>query len=152
MGGEGFAEEVDGGHLPAKEPVIVQFGRGPDVAFIVGIAGGYGPGHFGGAGQLAVDEALDLALGPPIVDVDHGQHVPASRLELVLDAVLEPFAAHFGRGEDQTAAHKVSRIAQTFARSEAVEVGLLAFDVHGVDRVQSEPRRERESVLLRPFR
>ena len=57
----------------------------------------------------------------------------------------------FGGGEDETATDKVAGIAETLAGAEAVQVGLLALDVHGVDRVQTEPRREREPVLLRPL-
>jgi len=45
---------------------------------------------------LAVDEAFDLALGPPIVDVDDGQHVPLPGLEFILQAMLESFAFNFG--------------------------------------------------------
>ena len=50
------------------------------------------PSHLGGGGELAVDEALDLGLGPPVIDVDDGEHKPFSRLELVFDAMLIAFA------------------------------------------------------------
>ena len=32
--------------------------------------------------------------GLPVVDVDDGEHEPLARLELVLDAVLEPLPLH----------------------------------------------------------
>lgn len=50
MGGECFAEEINGGHLTAEEPVIIQLRGGTDVALVIRIIGGYRPGHFGGRG------------------------------------------------------------------------------------------------------
>ena len=58
------------------------------------LIGGHEPAHLRGAGELPVDEALDLAPRPPVVDVDHGEHEPLARLELVLHAVLEAFPLH----------------------------------------------------------
>ena len=58
------------------------------------LIGGHEPAHLSGAGELPVDEALDLAPRPPVVDVDHGEHEPLARLELVLHAVLEAFPLH----------------------------------------------------------
>lgn len=40
------------------------------------IVSGNEPCHFCVGSQLAVDETLYLALGPTIVDVNNGQHVP----------------------------------------------------------------------------
>ena len=147
---QSFAEQVNGRHLAAVESIIVQFRSGSDVALVKRITRRYRPRHFGGRCQLAVDKALDLALGPPVVNVHDGQHVPAARLELVLDTVLESFAFHFGRRQHQTIAHEVGRVAESFARPETVQVRLFTLDIHRVDRVQPEPGGERETVLLRP--
>jgi hypothetical protein len=37
-----------------------------------------------------MERNLDLGLGPPVVDVHDGEHVPLPGLELVLHTVLEP--------------------------------------------------------------
>jgi hypothetical protein len=84
---------------------------------------------------LAIDVALDFALGPSIVDVDNGQHVPATRLKLVLDAVLETLPFDFGRRQDEATSNKVSRIAQAFTGPETVKVRFLSLYVHGIDRI-----------------
>jgi hypothetical protein len=34
------------------------------------------PSHFSAGGQLAINETLDLILGPSVVDVHDGNHVP----------------------------------------------------------------------------
>ena len=87
---QGLAEQVDGCHLAAEQPVVVQLRRGADETLVERLRRRDRPRHLRRRRQLAVDEHLDLALGPPVVDVHHGQHVPAPRLELVLHAVLEP--------------------------------------------------------------
>lgn len=76
------------------------------------------PGHLRTGRQLTVDQALDFALRPPIVNVHDGDHVPLARLELVLDAMLEPLALHLHRRQHQTIAHKVCRVAYAFGRFE----------------------------------
>ena len=93
-----------------------------------------------------------LLLLLPVVDVDDGEHEPLARLELVLDAVLEPLALDLHGGEDEAVAHEVRRVADALGRLEAVEVRLLALDVDGVERVEAEPRREGEPVLVGQLR
>ena len=44
------------------------------------------------------------------------------------------------------------RVSDALGRLEAVEVGLLALDVDGVERVEAEPRREGEPALVRQLR
>ena len=90
--------------------------------------------------DLAVDETLDLRLGPSVVDVHHCQGEPFPGLELVLDAVLVAFALDLHRGQHQAVAYKVSRVTHTFRGPEAVKIGLLPLDVHSVERVQSETK------------
>ena len=65
-----------------------------NVTLVEGLLGRHQPGHLGAAGQLTVDEDLDLRLGPSVVDVDDGQHVPLPRLELILHTVLVTFPLH----------------------------------------------------------
>lgn len=55
------------------------------------------PRHLRTGGQLAVHQALDFTLCPPVVDVHDGDHVPLPRLEFVLDAMLEPLPLHLHR-------------------------------------------------------
>ena len=57
----------------------------------------------------------------------------------------------FSGGEDQTASDEVAGIAEALAGAEAIQVRLLALYVHGVDRIQTEPCRNREPVLLWPL-
>lgn len=53
------------------------------------IVSGNEPCHFGVGSQLAVDETLYLALGPTIVDVNDGQHVPLKhKLNYILIAFI----------------------------------------------------------------
>jgi len=86
--------------------------------------------------------------------------------------VLEALALYFHRGEHQTVAHKVGRVADAFAVFEAatqlqvsktkesepktkhppVEIGFFSFDVDRVDRVEAEPGGKGESVFVRPPR
>ncbi len=87
------------------------------------------PGHLRGGGELAVDEALDLALGPPVVDVHDGEHEPPPRLELVLDAVLVALALHLHGGEDEAVAHKVGRVAHALGRLEAGKKCFVLLDL-----------------------
>ena len=91
--------------------------------------------------DLAVDETLDLRLGPSVVDVHHCQGEPFPGLELVLDAVLVAFALDLHRGQHQAVAYKVSRVTHTFRGPEAVKIGLLPLDVHSVERVQSGTKK-----------
>ena len=77
------------------------------------------PSHLGGGRELAIDEALDLGLGPPVVDVHDGEHEPLPGLELVLDAVLVALALHFHGGQHQTVADEVGRIADALCSLEA---------------------------------
>lgn len=78
------------------------------------------PGHLGAGGELTVDQALDLTLGPAVVDVHDGDHVPLARLKLVLDAVLETLALDLHRRQHEAVADEVGRIADTLGRFEAV--------------------------------
>ena len=55
-------------------------------------------------------------------------------------------------GEDEAVSDEVRRVADALGRLEAVEVGLLALDVDGVERVEAEPRREGEPALVRQLR
>lgn len=76
------------------------------------------PRHLCTGRQLTIDQALDFTLRPPIVNVHDGDHVPLARLELVLDAMLEPLAFHLHRRQHQAVAYKVRRVADAFGRFE----------------------------------
>ena len=78
------------------------------------IVSGNEPSHFRGGCELSVNETLDFRLGPAIVDVNNGKHVPLSGLELILDTMLVPFSLHFHGGKHKTIAHEMSRIAHSF--------------------------------------
>ena len=112
---------------------LIQLSVAPNIALVEGLLGRHQPGHLRAAGQLAVDEDLDLRLGPPVVDVDNGQHVPPPWLELVLDTVLVALAFHLENvkislsspqpmfpniylhaGENKTISDKVSRVSYAF--------------------------------------
>ena len=84
------------------------------------IVSGNQPRHFRGGCELSVNETLDFRLGPPIVDVNNGQHVPLSGLKLVLDTMLVPFPLHFHGSEHQTIPNEMSRITHSFRSFEAV--------------------------------
>ncbi len=71
------------------------------------------PRHLCGGRQLSVDEALDLGLGPAVVNVHDGKHEPLSWLELVFDTVLVTLALHLHRRQHQTVAHEVSTVANS---------------------------------------
>ncbi|GBP91999.1 hypothetical protein EVAR_77237_1 [Eumeta japonica] len=75
------------------------------------IIGRYEPGHLGAGRQLAVDQTLDLALRPPVVDVHDGYGVPP--------VVLEPLAAHLHGGQHEAITHEVRRVAHALAGFEA---------------------------------
>ena len=60
--------------------------------------------------------------------------------------------ANLHGGEDEAVSDEVRRVADALGRLEAVEVGLLALDVDGVERVEAEPRREGEPALVRQLR
>lgn len=85
------------------------------------IVGRHEPGHLGAGRELTVDQALDLTLGPAVVDVHDGDHVPLARLELVLDAVLETLALDLHRRQHQAVADEVRRVADALGRFEAVK-------------------------------
>ena len=109
---------------------LIQLSVAPNIALVEGLLGRHQPGHLGAAGQLAVDEDLDLRLGPSVVDVDNGQHVPPPWLELVLDTVLVALPLHLEMslsrpqpmvsdiylhaGENKTISDKVSRVSHAF--------------------------------------
>lgn len=78
------------------------------------------PGHLGAGRELTVYQALDLTLGPAVVDVHDRDHVPLARLELVLDAVLEALALDLHRRQHQAVADEVRRVADALGRFEAV--------------------------------
>ena len=59
---------------------------------------------------------------------------------------------HLHGGEDEAVSDEVRRVSDALGGLEAVEVGLLALDVDGVERVQAEPRREGEPALVRQLR
>ena len=112
---------------------LIQLSVAPNIALVEGLLGRHQPGHLGAAGQLAVDEDLDLRLGPSVVDVDNGQHVPPPGLELVFDTVLVALAFHLRNtmlkisaklsqccniylhaGENKTISHKMSGVSHAF--------------------------------------
>ena len=59
---------------------------------------------------------------------------------------------HLHGGEDEAVSDEVCRVPDALGGLEAVEVGLLALDVDGVERVEAEPRREGEPALVRQLR
>lgn len=79
------------------------------------------PRHLRTGRQLTIHQALDFALRPPVVNVHDGDHVPLARLELVLDAMLEPLALHLHRRQHQAVAHKVRRVADSLGRFETAK-------------------------------
>ena len=109
---------------------LIQLSVAPNIALVEGFLGRHQPGHLCAAGQLAVDEDLDLRLGPSVVNVDDGQHVPPPWLELVLHTVLVALPFHLQNlvmktsadvpdiylhaGENQTVSDKVSRVSHAF--------------------------------------
>ena len=85
------------------------------------IVSGDQPCHFRRGCELSVDETLYFRLGPPVVNVNNGQHVPLSGLELILDTMLVPFSLHFHGGQYKTIAHEMSRIPHSFRCLKAVK-------------------------------
>ena len=60
--------------------------------------------------------------------------------------------ANLHGGEDEAVSDEVRGVPDALGGLEAVEVGLLALDVDGVERVEAEPRGEGEAALVRQLR
>src|SRR5579883_839353 len=101
---------------------------------------------------MSVDVAQDLTLAPSAVNVTNGDHVPFTRSELELYAVLHLFTARLGSiGEHEARAHEESCVADAFACAEPVQVGFLFLNLYAAHRIDAQPCRKRESVLIRPI-
>lgn len=120
------------------------------VAFVVGIASVNEPDHFGLGGEHSVHVTVQFRLAPSVVHEHYGHHVPLSRMEVILDAVLESLALHLHGRDDEGSAQEVARVAHALARAEAEEEGFESLSIVARVGIDPQPSVERPSVLVRP--